>query len=355
MLTAGRTVLAASCAALFAMACGGGPTAPSSNGGTTIAGIVSVSGGAATLPGGAASSLTVTIVGTNRTANVDESGYFQIADVPRGRVRLQFKDAFVDATAEIQNVGSEAIIEITVQISGSAATIVNEVRSEEKVALCHRNESGTFNLISVGAPAEPAHMAHGDGKPGGDVPGQPNRTFDENCRVAGPSVRIETSTNGEDADNAPGPRIPVGSTVSWEYRVTNTGTIALTGIQVVDDRNVVVTCPSTSLTPGQSMTCTGSGTATAGQYRNVGRVTASSTMGQVTDEDASHYFGFTPNSEEQPGQMVTLCHRTGNGSYQLLTVSVSAEPAHLAHGDGYPGQAVPGVPGRSFSASCSVQ
>jgi len=35
---------------------------------------------------------------------------------------------------------------------------------------------------------------------------------------------------------------------------------------------------------------------------------------------------------------VDVCHLTGNGSYNLINVSANAVPAHLAHGDGYPGQ-----------------
>jgi hypothetical protein len=41
-----------------------------------------------------------------------------------------------------------------------------------------------------------------------------------------------------------------------------------------------------------------------------------------------------------------LCHRTGNGSYHMIEVSVSAEPAHRGHGDGMVGEEVPGSPGR---------
>ena len=32
-------------------------------------------------------------------------------------------------------------------------------------------------------------------------------------------------------------------------------------------------------------------------------------------------------------EKVTLCHRTGNGSFHQITVSVHAMPAHLRHGD----------------------
>ena len=49
-----------------------------------------------------------------------------------------------------------------------------------------------------------------------------------------------------------------------------------------------------------------------------------------------------------------LRHRTGNGSYHGIEMSVNAEPAHRAHGDGKPGEAVPGSPGRVFTAACGL-
>ena len=36
--------------------------------------------------------------------------------------------------------------------------------------------------------------------------------------------------------------------------------------------------------------------------------------------------------------MVDVCHTTGNGSFQLLNVNGNALSAHLAHGDGIPGE-----------------
>lgn len=52
---------------------------------------------------------------------------------------------------------------------------------------------------------------------------------------------------------------------------------------------------------------------------------------------------------------VTLCHRRDNGTFGKISVSQSAVPAHRAHGDGAPGDVVPGAPGNVFTASCSVQ
>ena len=103
------------------------------------------------------------------------------------------------------------------------------------------------------------------------------------------------------------------------------------------------------------------GVSELGQYENLGEVTAVFTTdlgsGEVSDSDLSHYLGFDPNAEpeEDDGPKVDLCHRTGNnGRYILINVSRSAEPAHLAHGDGYPGGQVPPPGSGMFGADCSV-
>jgi len=351
MRTTTRALFIASCLAFLAVAgCGGGsptePTVASGGAGATIAGTVH---SAAALP---PSGLTVTVVGTGLSAAVENAGQFRLAGVPSGNVELRFTASSVNATARLDNVGQEELIEIQVNLSGSTATIVNEVRTG-KVALCHSTGNGSYHLIEVSVSAEPAHRAHGDAKIGEPVPGDATKVFDSDCRPVGASVRIKKSTNGEDADQAPGPTITVGSPVSWQYVVTNTGTVGLTGVTVSDDRGVAVSCPGSTLGVGQSMTCVGSGTATLGQYRNVGTVMAQSSAGAVTNSDASHYLGQALNDEQGP--KVQLCHRTGNGSYHLIEVSISAEPAHRAHGDAKIGEAVPGNPGKVFDSGCNVR
>ena len=94
--------------------------------------MVTVNGAAATLPGAAATVVTVTVVGTNLSATVDSSGYFQLSGVPSGTVRLQFTDGVVSATLEVSNVGEESLIELQVQISGASAVIVNQVELLER-------------------------------------------------------------------------------------------------------------------------------------------------------------------------------------------------------------------------------
>jgi hypothetical protein len=302
--------------------------------------------------------MNVTVVGTSVSAGVDGAGAFELPGVPAGNVQLQFKNSSTTATAQVANVGSDERIEIEVQLSGSSATILNETRSTgtAKVALCHRTESGTYQSIEVSVSAEATHRGHGDGKVGEPVPGDASKVFGSDCQPTGASIRIKKSTNGDDADQAPGPTLAIGAAVTWTYVVTNNGTVMLTGIKVTDDRVSSVTCPATTLNAGESMTCTASGLAMAGQYRNVGTATANwasgSAGGTVTDSDVSHYFGETTDDN---GPKVQLCHRTGNGSYHLIDVSVNAEPAHRAHGDAKIGEAVPGSPGKVFGAGCVVR
>ncbi|HOY46867.1 MAG TPA: SdrD B-like domain-containing protein, partial [Candidatus Dojkabacteria bacterium] len=106
-------------------------------------------------------------------------------------------------------------------------------------------------------------------------------------------ITITKKTNDDDAQTAPGPSIYVGESVTWTYIVQNTGNVPLNSIVVTDDIEGVITCPKTSLSPGDHMVCTKVGTAKAGQYENYGSVTASHSTGSVNDSDVSHYFGLS--------------------------------------------------------------
>lgn len=117
-------------------------------------------------------------------------------------------------------------------------------------------------------------------------------------------IDIETLTNGEDADQPPGPTLEISTTVIWSYQVTNTGNVDLTNIVVNDDQIGNVPCPQTELAVGESMTCTATGTARVGQYTNVGQATGTTAEGiVVADEDPSYYLGNDPTDldvGEQP-------------------------------------------------------
>ncbi len=69
---------------------------------------------------------------------------------------------------------------------------------QEKVEVCHLEGTGEFHLIAVADPSFDAHVAHGDGTPGGDVPGVPGYVFDEACETveAMPDVTLRLELVG---------------------------------------------------------------------------------------------------------------------------------------------------------------
>jgi hypothetical protein len=150
------------------------------------------------------------------------------------------------------------------------------------------------------------------------------------------SIDIEKSTNGDDADTPTGPYIPVGDAVNWLYVVTNDGNVELTGITVTDsEAGVTPSCPKTTLAPAESMNCTASGAAVAGQYDNLGTATGTPAVGDaVSDEDPSHYFGVVPSIDIEKSVSVDNqatwhdadeptgpCTRTGEAVYWKYVVT----------------------------------
>src|SRR5262249_24803941 len=72
----------------------------------------------------------------------------------------------------------------------------------------------------------------------GDVPGD-----------AG--ISIVKRINGIYAPNPPGAFIPAGTPIEFTYVVTNTGSTPLVDLSVVDDQLGPISCPATTLAPGQ--------------------------------------------------------------------------------------------------------
>jgi hypothetical protein len=115
-------------------------------------------------------------------------------------------------------------------------------------------------------------------------------------------IDIEKHTNGEDADSPPGPTVGVGSTVLWEYIVTNLGNVTLVDVEVTDNKlGFIGVIPV--LGPGATATLTATGTAEPGQYANMGRVEGFDPEGKkVKSQDPSHYngqSGFVPGGDDR--------------------------------------------------------
>ena len=123
---------------------------------------------------------------------------------------------------------------------------------------------------------------------------------------ANPVLTLKKLTNGEEA-----PYIRVGDPVNWTYLVTNTGNVTVSGISVVDDQGVTVTCPKSVLEISEAMTCTGSGIATLGWYRNLGTVNGTFEQTNVSAQDSSTYFGYTVS--------ITVDKRTNGSDNPTIT------------------------------------
>lgn len=128
---------------------------------------------------------------------------------------------------------------------------------------------------------------------------KPRHEYDDD---RGPRVDIEKATNGIDADHPRGPEIAVGATVTWTYTVTNIGDVPLYSIYVYDEEEGRVSCPNRNLQPNQSVVCTLTGKAKAGQYANEAWVNAWAADGtRASDEDMSHYFGVSGDYDVPQG------------------------------------------------------
>ncbi len=166
-------------------------------------------------------------------------------------------------------------------------------------------------------------------------------------QVSGPGIDIEKFTNGIDADDPPGPSVPIGDTVEWTYVVTNIGDVALTSFVVDDDQLGTIDCPESALRVGQSVTCTKEGVATEGLYRNEGLARASDGTNRVSDLDVSHYTGTDDaaaaieiqkstngeDADDAPGPIVNVGDPVGwtyvvtnIGNVQIAQLEVSDRP-----------------------------
>jgi hypothetical protein len=101
-------------------------------------------------------------------------------------------------------------------------------------------------------------------------------------------------TNGQKTRTPIGPVILVGDPVIWSYEVVNSGNVTLTGVTVTDDQIMGAICQAAALAPQETLTCSATGVAQAGQYTNTGTVMGTPPVGAVvTAQDMSNYFGVT--------------------------------------------------------------
>src|SRR5262245_49614507 len=144
-------------------------------------------------------------------------------------------------------------------------------------------------------------------------------------------VTIEKLVNGEIADAAPGPVVPVGSTVTFTYQITSAFfipfDIAIVGIVVEDDNGTVDTADDFNptftggdagilgrLENGETWTYSATRAALLGDHENIATVNGSFTLlsnGAGTfplspEFDSGHYRGVAPAGVPEPTALALL-------------------------------------------------
>jgi len=174
------------------------------------------------------------------------------------------------------------------------------------------NANGLLDLTETWVYTKTATAAAGQQTNTGTVTGQdannpPGTTVTDDNPAnyfgdAAASINIVKFVNGQDADSAPGPHVATGSTVTFTYVVTNTGSAPLANVVVTDDKLGTITSftgdtnANGLLDLTETWTYTATATAVAGQQTNVGTVTGqdATTAASVSDTNPANYFGDAP-------------------------------------------------------------
>jgi len=221
------------------VACGGsspsvtGPDAPdtaiSPAAGATIAGTVQ--------PGAAAysvSGLRVSVTGTALQTMTDGSGRFTLNGVPSGRAELRFEGNGIDARLELDGLQSGQTLTVTVRVSGSSASRVDDDGSEVEVRGKVDSVGGSSLVVGGRTVLVDASTR---------LLGRNNETIAFSTFRPGDSVEVEgvpqadgslraTKVKLEDADNDDGAGNDVGEDVQF------TGTIGSLSPLTVGGRTV---------------------------------------------------------------------------------------------------------------------
>ena len=206
------------------------------------------------------------------------------ADFPPGP-EISTTSRLLAFTYEIQNTGDLQLVDVQVTDSRRGRALCPKTRLEPGESMtCTTPGAGYAQLGQYSAVATATARA-----PWGSI------SVDDPVHYFGtpPSLRLVLLTNGLHVRVPPGPSLPAGAPVTWQYVATNNGSAVLDNVKVTDDQGAAVVCPKSSLTIGETMVCTAGGTVRAGQYQNVGTVSGRvpPNLFGASASDVSYYFG----------------------------------------------------------------
>jgi uncharacterized repeat protein (TIGR01451 family) len=241
-------------------------------------------------------------------------------------------------TYKVSNTGNVALSGISLT-DDKEGTITNFSGDTDSDGLLDTNEVWTYTKTGTAK----AGSYSNTGNVTGSYNGTPVTDSDPSSYFgAAPAFTIEKLTNGYD-----GKDILTGQPITWTYKVTNTGNIDLTNLEVKDDNGTpgntsddFVVGSIASLPVGSNQTLQKASTAITGAYANVGTASNTYTDGAgnntpISVTDPSNYFGANPalkvnkltngfdGKEILAGKPITWTYEvTNTGNVNLTNVQV---------------------------------
>jgi hypothetical protein len=241
-------------------------------------------------------------------------------------------------TYKVSNTGNVALSGVSLT-DDKEGIITNFSGDANNNTLLDTNEVWTYTKTGT---AQAGNYSN-TGNVTGSYNGTPVNSSDPSSYFgAAPAFTIEKLTNGYD-----GKDILTGQPITWTYKVTNTGNIDLTNLQVKDDNGTpantsddFVVGSIASLPVGSNQTLEKASTAITGAYANIGTATNTYTDGlgntkDLSATDPSNYFGAKPaltinkltngfdGKEILTGQQITWTYEVKNtGNVNLANVEV---------------------------------
>ncbi|MGL5811402.1 MAG: beta strand repeat-containing protein, partial [Nocardioides sp.] len=152
----------------------------------------------------------------------------------------------------VTNTGNVTLSDVTVtdtQVTGITCPTATLAPGESMT--CTATYTLTQVDVDAGVVASPA-TATGTPPTGPDV----TAVDDTATPIASePAIALDKTAGAPSGNSA-------GDTIAYEFLVTNTGNVTLSGVTVTDTQVTGIVCPTATLAPGESMTCTATYTLT---------------------------------------------------------------------------------------------